>query len=164
VVAIDADINRNLALALGHDGAPPRPLGADLAWLKDHLRGDNLRIATADAMIKTTPPGRGWRLLDTAADAARERSSSTWRLGTYFLTGGSAGGSGLLRSLRDDPRVRRVLDDPAAIGLWLALTLAGIIAAFVATNAVWAVLSWAVGGVAAFVLVAIKARRPPRRP
>ena len=62
------------------------------------------------------------------------------------------------------PSVRRVLDAPAAIGLWLALTLAGIIAAFVATNAMWAVISWAIGGVAAFVLVAVKARRPPRGP
>jgi hypothetical protein len=43
------------------------------------------------------------------------------------------------------PSVRRVLDEPAAIGLWLALTLAGIIAAFVATNAMWAVISWAIG-------------------
>ena len=48
---------------------------------------------------------------------------------------------------------------PRAIGLWLALTLAGIIAAFVATNAIWAVISWAVGGVAAFVLAAVRARR-----
>jgi len=60
------------------------------------------------------------------------------------------------------PRVRRVLDDPAAIGLWLALTLAGVIAAFVATNAMLAVISWAIGGVVAFVLLAVKARRPPR--
>jgi len=52
-----------------------------------------------------------------------------------------------------------VLDDPVAIGLWLAPTLAGIFAAFVATNAMWAVISWAVGGVVAFVVVAVKARR-----
>jgi CO dehydrogenase maturation factor len=70
VVAIDADINQHLAQALGHDGPPPRPLSADLGWLKDHLRGDNPRIATADAMIKTTPPGRGSRLLDLGADDA----------------------------------------------------------------------------------------------
>jgi hypothetical protein len=55
--------------------------------------------------------------------------------------------------------VRRVLDDPAAIGLWLAMTLAGVIAAFVANGAIWAVAGWAIGGVAAFVLVAAKARR-----
>ena len=57
------------------------------------------------------------------------------------------------------PVVRRVLADPDAVGLWLALTLAGVIAAFVANGAMWAVVGWAVGGVAAFVLVAVKARR-----
>ena len=62
-------------------------------------------------------------------------------------------------SLRDDALVRRVLDDPAAIGLWLALTLAGVIAAFVANGPIWAVVGWAVGGVAAAVLAAVKARR-----
>ena len=62
-------------------------------------------------------------------------------------------------SLRDDALVRRVLDDPAGIGLWLALTLAGVIAAFVANSVMWAVGGWAVGGAAAFVLVTVKARR-----
>ena len=62
-------------------------------------------------------------------------------------------------SLRDGALVRRVLDDPAAIGVWLALTLAGVIVAFVANGTIWAVVGWAVGGVAAFVLVAVKARR-----
>jgi hypothetical protein len=52
-----------------------------------------------------------------------------------------------------------VLDDPTAIGLWLALTLAGVIAAFVVNGAIWAVVGWAVGGVAAAVLAAVKARR-----
>jgi CO dehydrogenase maturation factor len=64
VLAIDADINQHLGQALGHDGPPPRALGADLPWLKDHLRGTNPRIPGADAMIKTTPPGPGSRLLD----------------------------------------------------------------------------------------------------
>ena len=57
------------------------------------------------------------------------------------------------------PVVRRLLDDPFAVGLWLALTLAGVIAAFVANGAMWTVVGWAVGGVAAFALVAVKARR-----
>ena len=39
------------------------------------------------------------------------------------------------------------------------MTLAGVIAAFVANGAIWAVAGWAIGGVAAFVLVAVKARR-----
>jgi CO dehydrogenase maturation factor len=62
VVAIDADINQHLALVLGLP-TPPEPLGAHLTELKDHLRGDNPRIPSADAMVKTTPPGRGSRLL-----------------------------------------------------------------------------------------------------
>ncbi|GAA0896902.1 AAA family ATPase [Pseudonocardia zijingensis] len=68
VLAIDADINQHLGQALGHDGPPQRALGSDLPWLKDHLRGTNPRIASADAMIKTTPPGRGSRLLDLDPD------------------------------------------------------------------------------------------------
>ncbi|GAA1265837.1 hypothetical protein GCM10009609_31280 [Pseudonocardia aurantiaca] len=64
VLAIDADINQHLAQALGHDGPQPRALGADLPWLKEHLRGTNSRISSVDTMIKTTPPGTGSRLLD----------------------------------------------------------------------------------------------------
>ncbi|HVL86034.1 MAG TPA: AAA family ATPase [Pseudonocardia sp.] len=68
VLAVDADINQHLGQALGHDGPPPRALGADLPWLKEYLRGTNPRIPSADAMIKTTPPGRGSRLLDLRPD------------------------------------------------------------------------------------------------
>jgi CO dehydrogenase maturation factor len=64
VLAIDADINQHLGSALGHDGPSPRPLGADQRWLKEHLRGTNPLVPSADVMIKTTPPGRGSRLLD----------------------------------------------------------------------------------------------------
>jgi CO dehydrogenase maturation factor len=62
VVAIDADINQHLAEALGATVEPP-PMGAHLTEIKDYLRGDNPRIASARAMVKTTPPGRGSRLL-----------------------------------------------------------------------------------------------------
>lgn len=64
VLAIDADINQHLGQALGDDGPSPRAIGTDLRWLKDHLRGSNPLVTSADAMIKTTPPGRGSRLLD----------------------------------------------------------------------------------------------------
>ncbi len=64
VLAVDADINQHLGQALGHDGPPPRALGADMAWLKDHLRGTNPRIPSSEVMIKTSPPGPGSRLLD----------------------------------------------------------------------------------------------------
>jgi CO dehydrogenase maturation factor len=62
VVAVDADINQHLALVLGVE-EPPEPLGSHLTEIKDHLRGDNPRIPSAEAMVKTTPPGRGSRLL-----------------------------------------------------------------------------------------------------
>ena len=62
VVAIDADINQHLAEALGAEGQPPA-LGARLAEIKEYLRGGNPRISSAAAMVKTTPPGRGSRLL-----------------------------------------------------------------------------------------------------
>ncbi len=66
VLAIDADINQHLGQALGlseEQAAVIPPLGAELAWIKEHLRGSNPRISSADDMIKTTPPGRGSRML-----------------------------------------------------------------------------------------------------
>ncbi|MEV0971491.1 ATP-binding protein [Microtetraspora glauca] len=62
VVAIDADINQHLGLALGATGTP-RPLGGMIGEIKDYLRGDNPRIRDAASMVKTTPPGRGSRLI-----------------------------------------------------------------------------------------------------
>ncbi|MEV7680583.1 ATP-binding protein [Streptomyces sp. NPDC056909] len=66
VIAVDADINQHLGVALGLDEAEAAALpamGAHLPLIKDYLRGSNPRIASADAMIKTTPPGEGSRLL-----------------------------------------------------------------------------------------------------
>ncbi|PZM97986.1 MAG: ATP-binding protein [Actinobacteria bacterium] len=66
VLAIDADINQHLATALGlsEDEATRLPaLGDHLTEIKEYLRGDNPRISSAAAMVKTTPPGRGSRLL-----------------------------------------------------------------------------------------------------
>ncbi|KAA9378853.1 ATP-binding protein [Microbispora cellulosiformans] len=62
VVAIDADINQHLGLALGATGQP-RPLGGMLTEIKDYLRGDNPRIRDTASMVKTTPPGCGSRLV-----------------------------------------------------------------------------------------------------
>jgi CO dehydrogenase maturation factor len=62
VTAIDADINQHLAEALGAGGQPPA-MGAHLAGIREYLRGSNPRIGSAAAMVKTTPPGRGSRLL-----------------------------------------------------------------------------------------------------
>ena len=67
VVAIDADINQHLGEALGAGRQPPA-MGACLTQIKDYLRGTNPRITSAAAMVKTTPPGRGSRLLRLAGD------------------------------------------------------------------------------------------------
>ncbi|MEV6441850.1 ATP-binding protein [Amycolatopsis sp. NPDC051716] len=66
VLAIDADINQHLAVALGatEEEALAWPtLGDNMALIKEYLRGDNPRIPDAASMIKTTPPGRGSRLV-----------------------------------------------------------------------------------------------------
>ncbi|WP_416970627.1 ATP-binding protein [Streptomyces sp. 4F14] len=71
VIAVDADINQHLgpALGLGEDQAAALPaLGEHLPLIKEYLRGDNPRIASADTMIKTTPPGEGSRLLRVCED------------------------------------------------------------------------------------------------
>lgn len=64
VLAVDADINQHLAMALGApDGFAAPPLAADMRLIKEYLRGSNPLIGSADEMVKTTPPGRGSRLL-----------------------------------------------------------------------------------------------------
>lgn len=71
VVAIDADINQHLGVALGLDedrAAKIPALGDRLTEIKDHLRGGNPRISSASAMVKTTPPGTGSRLLRFRGD------------------------------------------------------------------------------------------------
>lgn len=89
VLAIDADINQHLGPALGHDGPPPRPLGADQRWLKDHLRGTNPLVRSADVMIKTTPPGRGSRLLDLdPSGELLSRHSAVTAEGVRYLVAG----------------------------------------------------------------------------
>jgi CO dehydrogenase maturation factor len=71
VVAVDADINQHLGAALGLDeteAAALPAMGAHLPLIKDYLRGTNPRIASAETMIKTTPPGTGSRLLRVCED------------------------------------------------------------------------------------------------
>ncbi|MFJ8939973.1 ATP-binding protein [Streptomyces sp. NPDC102365] len=71
VVAVDADINQHLGPALGLTDTEARDLpamGDRLTLIKDYLRGANPRIASAETMIKTTPPGEGSRLLRVRED------------------------------------------------------------------------------------------------
>ena len=51
-------------------------MGARLTEIKEYLRGSNPRIA-GDAMVKTTPPGRGSRLLRPAAPTRCTTLAST---------------------------------------------------------------------------------------
>jgi CO dehydrogenase maturation factor len=76
VVIVDADINQHLALVLGIED-PPEPLGSRLTEIKELLRGDNPRIPSAQAMVKTTPPGRGSRLLSFKDLATSEFAVTT---------------------------------------------------------------------------------------
>ncbi|MFC5855662.1 ATP-binding protein [Streptomyces chlorus] len=71
VLAIDGDINQHLAEALapaGNTPVTPPPLGPRLQDIKAYLRGTNPRITSTESMIKTTPPGRGSRLLSLLGD------------------------------------------------------------------------------------------------
>jgi CO dehydrogenase maturation factor len=71
VLAVDADINQHLAVALGgpaHAVTPMTPLGEHLPAIKEYLRGGNPRIGSAAEMVKTTPPGSGSRLLRVVED------------------------------------------------------------------------------------------------
>ncbi|MDQ3402552.1 MAG: ATP-binding protein [Actinomycetota bacterium] len=71
LLAVDADINQHLAAALGASepealGLPT--LGEHLPAIKDYLRGDNPRVPSSSDMVKTTPAGRGSRLIDIGSD------------------------------------------------------------------------------------------------
>lgn len=66
VIAIDADINQHLLEALGippHETNRMKHIGTDIGFIKEYVRHNNQRISSTEAMIKTTPPGDGSRLL-----------------------------------------------------------------------------------------------------
>ena len=94
VVAIDADINQHLAEALGTAADPP-PMGAHLMQIKEYLRGANPRISSAAAMAKTTPPGRGSRLLRPGGPDPVHDLSIAAPCGARLLATGPFGGDDL---------------------------------------------------------------------
>ncbi len=66
VLAIDADINQHLDEALGFGGDEKLqlpPMGIEIDRIKKYVRGSNSLIRSESEMVKTTPPGRGSRLL-----------------------------------------------------------------------------------------------------
>ena len=86
VVAIDADINQHLAESLGV--GQPQSMGAHLAEIKEYLRGSNPRIGSAAAMVKTTPPGRGSRLLRPGGPDPVHALAATAPCGALLLATG----------------------------------------------------------------------------
>ncbi|MEU5881357.1 ATP-binding protein [Spirillospora sp. NPDC047279] len=88
VVAVDADINQHLGVALGLDegrAAKIPAMGERLTEIKDYLRGDNPRITSTASMVKTTPPGTGSRLLRIGGD------DPVHALGQDIVVGGGSG-------------------------------------------------------------------------
>lgn len=70
VLGIDADINQHLGSALGLDAKlldAIVPIGEQADDVREYFRGTNPRIAQG-AMIKTTPPGAGSRLVRLFGD------------------------------------------------------------------------------------------------
>jgi CO dehydrogenase maturation factor len=66
VLAIDADINQHLGQSLGLSEADANnipAMGLEIDKIKKYLIGTNVNIGDISAMIKTSPPGRGSRLL-----------------------------------------------------------------------------------------------------
>jgi CO dehydrogenase maturation factor len=91
VLAVDADINQHLGVALGLDEAAAAripALGARLTEIKEYLRGDNPRIASAAQMAKTTPAGRGSRLLRLGGDDPFHRDYAVAAGGASLLATG----------------------------------------------------------------------------
>lgn len=94
VLAIDADLNQHLGPALGLPDevvAEIPALGAELGWIKNHLRGSNPRIRSADDMIKTTPPGRGSRMLRLDFDDEFHRRFARPVVGARLMVTGEFG-------------------------------------------------------------------------
>jgi CO dehydrogenase maturation factor len=91
VVAIDADINQHLGVALGlteEDSAKVPAMGAHLDDIKNYLRGNNPRIGSAAEMVKTTPAGRGSRLPRPGGDDPLHAGLSQYVDGVRLLVTG----------------------------------------------------------------------------
>jgi hypothetical protein len=54
--------------------------------------------------------------------------------------------------------MRRIFDDRAAVYTWLLVTVAGVVVMLITGRPAWFIVGFLAGGVAAFVLVAAKAR------
>jgi CO dehydrogenase maturation factor len=92
VVAIDGDINQQLLSTAGAPAALIQgfpELGNDVVRLKEILRGANERIPSAEAMLKTTPPGAGSHLLRLSEPSPVWDRFSRQHDGIRFMVAGS---------------------------------------------------------------------------
>lgn len=86
VLALDADINQHMASAFGYAGTL-RSMGTEVEVIKRHLRGSNVIIGEHE-MHKTTPPGRGSRLLSVRSDDWFVREFATEHDGIWIAGAG----------------------------------------------------------------------------
>lgn len=72
IIALDADLNMNLAGLLGVEFPEEKRLSRpdNAAALRRHLRGDNQHIRDEHAFLPTTPPGPGSNVIGTVNDPA----------------------------------------------------------------------------------------------
>ena len=70
VIAVDADINQNLAGLIEAEFVADKALSreSNKAFIRSTLVGNNSRIENAQVMIKTTPPGNGSHLIEFIDD------------------------------------------------------------------------------------------------
>ena len=97
VMAIDADLNMNLAGLLGVAFPADRVLAAPPVAdaVRTHLRGSNARIADISRFLPTTPPGAGSNLIRRHDDPALDLCAVPAGPGTRLLTVGTYDGDGI---------------------------------------------------------------------
>ncbi len=88
VLAVDADINQHFASLIGAPFKKELALSNTnrAAALREHLRGTNERIPGADVFVKTTPPGKGSRLIQLdSSDSVIAAHSTAFAKNGYFM-------------------------------------------------------------------------------
>ena len=97
ILALDADLNMNLAGLLGVQIARENVLAAPAVadTLRTHLRGNNPRISDNGKFLPTTPPGAGSNIIRTHDDAALTPFAADAGPRTKLLTVGTYESDGI---------------------------------------------------------------------
>lgn len=97
VLALDADLNMNLAGLLGVTFPQDRVLAAPSVAdaVRTHLRGENERISHISKFLPTTPPGAGSNLIRRHDDQALDFCSVNVNVNTRLLTVGTYESEGI---------------------------------------------------------------------